>query len=184
MLPAGSIVLVPALCRKDGQRSPTSSRRSPTNGGRVDLCERHNCAVHSTRGRSCDKERPCVREPSGTCGRATILVSMLPTESFLYLRPMTLQALAKGLDVSSAVRRYKTDLLREDRGIQIRRRPNGIRIEVKPRYFECGTLKREGIHDTKTSKPEVHDLLHRMTSFYLNGRRQKTQHSQKDHHVR
>jgi hypothetical protein len=111
-----------------------------------------------------------VREPSGTCGRATILVSMLPTESFLYLRPMTLQALAKGLDVSSAVRRYKTDLLREDRGIQIRRRPNGIRIEVKPRYLECGTLKREGIHDTKTSKLEVHDLLHRMTSFYLNGR--------------
>lgn len=56
-------------------------------------------------------------------------------------RPVPLRALARSLGMSKqevelALRQYEADLLRRDRGICIRRRSNGIRIEVKPQYLE------------------------------------------------
>jgi segregation and condensation protein B len=54
---------------------------------------------------------------------------------------VTLEALAKCLEVSvdeaeEAVREFELDLLGADRGIQLRRRPHGMRIETKPQYAD------------------------------------------------
>ena len=54
---------------------------------------------------------------------------------------VTLEALAKCLEVTvdeadEAVRELELDLLGADRGIQLRRRPHGMRIETKPQYAD------------------------------------------------
>ena len=54
-------------------------------------------------------------------------------------RPVAIQALARCLEVSeeevdAALREFESDLLGADRGIQVRRRPHGVRIETKPQY--------------------------------------------------
>ena len=54
---------------------------------------------------------------------------------------VTLEALAKCLEVSAdeadeAVRELEADLLGADRGIQLHRRPHGMRIETKPQYAD------------------------------------------------
>jgi segregation and condensation protein B len=55
--------------------------------------------------------------------------------------PVAIQALARCLEVSAeevdaALREFESDLLGADRGIQVRRRPHGVRIETKPQYAE------------------------------------------------
>jgi chromosome segregation and condensation protein ScpB len=52
-------------------------------------------------------------------------------------RPVAIQALARCLEVSeeevdAALQEFESDLLGADRGIQVRRRPHGVRIETKP----------------------------------------------------
>jgi segregation and condensation protein B len=54
-------------------------------------------------------------------------------------RPVAIQALARCLGVSeeevdAALQEFESDLLGADRGIQVRRRPHGVRIETKPQY--------------------------------------------------
>jgi len=54
-------------------------------------------------------------------------------------RPVAIQALARCLEVSveevdAALQEFESDLLGADRGIQVRRRPHGVRIETKPQY--------------------------------------------------
>jgi segregation and condensation protein B len=56
-------------------------------------------------------------------------------------RAVTVPALALCLDVTEeevaeALREFEADLLGADRGIQLHRRPQGIRIEIKPRYAD------------------------------------------------
>ena len=56
-------------------------------------------------------------------------------------RPVTIQALAQCLsvgedEVDAALQEFEADLLSADRGIQLRRRPHGIRIETKPQYVD------------------------------------------------
>jgi segregation and condensation protein B len=56
-------------------------------------------------------------------------------------RPVAIQALAQCLEVSeeevdAALREFESDLLGADRGIQVRRRPHGVRIETKPQYAD------------------------------------------------
>jgi len=56
-------------------------------------------------------------------------------------RPVTIQALAQCLsvgedDVDAALQEFEVDLLAADRGIQLRRRPHGVRIETKPQYAD------------------------------------------------
>ena len=56
-------------------------------------------------------------------------------------RPVTIKALAQCLEISEdevdeALREFEVDLLAADRGIQLRRRPQGIRIETKPQYTD------------------------------------------------
>ena len=56
-------------------------------------------------------------------------------------RPVTIQALAQCLsvgedEVDAAMQEFEADLLGADRGIQLRRRPHGIRIETKPQYAD------------------------------------------------
>jgi segregation and condensation protein B len=52
-----------------------------------------------------------------------------------------IRALAQCLEVTEdeadeALREFEADLLAADRGIQLRRRPHGVRIETKPQYTE------------------------------------------------
>jgi segregation and condensation protein B len=54
---------------------------------------------------------------------------------------VSMESLARCLDVTSdeadeALREFEADLLAADRGIQLRRRPHGVRIETKPQYTE------------------------------------------------
>ena len=54
-------------------------------------------------------------------------------------RAVTIEALAQCLEVSEdeadeALREFEADLMAADRGIQLRRRPHGVRIETKPQY--------------------------------------------------
>jgi segregation and condensation protein B len=54
---------------------------------------------------------------------------------------VTMQALALCLEVTEdeldeALREFEADLLGADRGIQLRRRPHGVRIETKPQYAD------------------------------------------------
>ncbi|MGA2171052.1 MAG: SMC-Scp complex subunit ScpB [Terracidiphilus sp.] len=54
-------------------------------------------------------------------------------------RPVTIAALALCLEVTGdeadeALREFEADLLGADRGIQLKRRPHGVRIETKPQY--------------------------------------------------
>ena len=56
-------------------------------------------------------------------------------------RPVAIQALARCLEVSeeevdAALQEFESDLLAADRGIQVRRRPHGVRIETKPQYAD------------------------------------------------
>jgi len=56
-------------------------------------------------------------------------------------RPVAIQALALCLEVSeeevdAALQEFESDLLGADRGIQVRRRPHGVRIETKPQYAD------------------------------------------------
>jgi segregation and condensation protein B len=56
-------------------------------------------------------------------------------------RPVAIQALARCLEVSeeevdAALQEFESDLLGADRGIQVRRRPHGVRIETKPQYAD------------------------------------------------
>jgi segregation and condensation protein B len=56
-------------------------------------------------------------------------------------RPVAIQALARCLEVSEeevdvALQEFESDLLGADRGIQVRRRPHGVRIETKPQYAD------------------------------------------------
>jgi segregation and condensation protein B len=56
-------------------------------------------------------------------------------------RPVTLKALALALDsdepaIEDALRELESDLAAADRGAQIRRRANGIRLEVKPQFAD------------------------------------------------
>ena len=56
-------------------------------------------------------------------------------------RPVTIQALAQCLsvgedEVDAALQEFEADLLAADRGIQLRRRPHGVRIETKPQYAD------------------------------------------------
>jgi segregation and condensation protein B len=56
-------------------------------------------------------------------------------------RPATIQALAQCLnvgedEVDAALQEFEADLLAADRGIQLRRRPHGVRIETKPQYAD------------------------------------------------
>jgi segregation and condensation protein B len=56
-------------------------------------------------------------------------------------RPVAIQALARCLEVSveevdAALQEFESDLLGADRGIQVRRRPHGVRIETKPQYTD------------------------------------------------
>lgn len=74
--------------------------------------------------------------------------------------PVTIQALALCLGVTEdeadeALREFEADLLAADRGIQLRRRPHGIRIETKPQYGELiGRLLPE-----RKSKPMTSQAL-------------------------
>ena len=54
-------------------------------------------------------------------------------------RAVTIASLAECLGVSEdetdeAIREFEADLMAADRGIQLRRRPHGVRIETKPQY--------------------------------------------------
>ena len=54
-------------------------------------------------------------------------------------RAVTIEALAHCLEVTEdeadeALREFEADLMAADRGIQLRRRPGGVRIETKPQY--------------------------------------------------
>jgi segregation and condensation protein B len=54
---------------------------------------------------------------------------------------VAIQALAQCLDVTEdeadeALREFEADLQGADRGIQLRRRPHGVRIETKPQYAD------------------------------------------------
>jgi segregation and condensation protein B len=75
-------------------------------------------------------------------------------------RAVTIQALALCLGVTEdeadeALREFEADLLAADRGIQLRRRPHGIRIETKPQYAELiGRLLPE-----RKSKPMTSQAL-------------------------
>jgi segregation and condensation protein B len=56
-------------------------------------------------------------------------------------RPATIQALAQCLnvgedEVDAALQEFEAALLAADRGIQLRRRPHGVRIETKPQYAD------------------------------------------------
>ena len=56
-------------------------------------------------------------------------------------RAVTVLALAQCLNVTEdevdeALREFEADLLGADRGIQLRRRPHGVRIETKPKYAD------------------------------------------------
>ena len=56
-------------------------------------------------------------------------------------RPVSLAALAECLGVSEdqadeALREFEADLLGADRGIEVRRRPHGVRIETKAQYAD------------------------------------------------
>ena len=56
-------------------------------------------------------------------------------------RPVTIQALAQCLsvgedEVDAALQEFEADLLGADRGIQLRRRPHGVRIETKPQFAD------------------------------------------------
>ena len=56
-------------------------------------------------------------------------------------RPATIQALAQCLnvgedEVDAALQEFEADLLAADRGIQLRCRPHGVRIETKPQYAD------------------------------------------------
>jgi segregation and condensation protein B len=56
-------------------------------------------------------------------------------------RPVAIKALAQCLEVSekevdAALQEFESDLLGADRGIQVRRRPHGVRIETKPQYAD------------------------------------------------
>jgi segregation and condensation protein B len=56
-------------------------------------------------------------------------------------RPVAIQALARCLEVSveevdAALQEFESDLLGADRGIQVRRRPHGVRIETRPQYAD------------------------------------------------
>ena len=56
-------------------------------------------------------------------------------------RPVTLEALAQSLDVTeqeidAALQEFEADLLAADRGVQVRRRGRGIRLEMKPQYAD------------------------------------------------
>jgi segregation and condensation protein B len=56
-------------------------------------------------------------------------------------RMVTIEALAQYLEVTEdeaqeALREFEGDLLAADRGIQLRRRPHGIRLETKPQYAD------------------------------------------------
>ena len=75
-------------------------------------------------------------------------------------RAVTIQALALCLGVTEdeageALREFEADLLAADRGIQLRRRPHGIRIETKPQYADLiGRLLPE-----RRSKPMTSQAL-------------------------
>jgi len=54
---------------------------------------------------------------------------------------VTIRALAECLEVTEdeadeALREFEADLLAADRGIQLKRRPHGVRIETKPQFTE------------------------------------------------
>ena len=56
-------------------------------------------------------------------------------------RPVTLEAVAQSLDVTeqeidAALQEFEADLLAADRGVQVRRRGRGIRLEMKPQYAD------------------------------------------------
>ena len=56
-------------------------------------------------------------------------------------RPVTLSALAECLDVpehevDAAIQELEADLLSADRGVQVRRRAHGIRLEMKPQFAD------------------------------------------------
>ena len=56
-------------------------------------------------------------------------------------RPVTIQTLAQCLslgedEVDAALQEFEADLLSADRGIQLRRRPHGVRIETKPQFAD------------------------------------------------
>jgi segregation and condensation protein B len=64
-------------------------------------------------------------------------------EALLYVadRPVTIKALARCLETSeeeveAALLEYESELLSWDRGIQVRHRPQGVRIETKAPYTE------------------------------------------------
>jgi segregation and condensation protein B len=75
-------------------------------------------------------------------------------------RPVTIQALALCLGVredeaGEALREFEADLLAADRGIQLRRRPHGIRIETKPQF--AGLIGR--LLPERKSKPMTSQAL-------------------------
>lgn len=54
-------------------------------------------------------------------------------------RPVTIQALAQCFNVpeheiNAALQEFEADLQAADRGVQVKRRPHGIRLEVKPQF--------------------------------------------------
>jgi len=56
-------------------------------------------------------------------------------------RPVTIKAFAQCLEITEdeleeALREFEADLLAADRGVQLRRRPHGVRIEIKPQYAD------------------------------------------------
>lgn len=56
-------------------------------------------------------------------------------------RPVTLQDLAQSLDVSeheleAALEELETDLMSADRGVQVRHRGRGVRLEMKPQFSD------------------------------------------------
>jgi segregation and condensation protein B len=56
-------------------------------------------------------------------------------------RPVTVQAMAQCLDASeqeldAALQEYEADLMAADRGVQVKHRPHGVRLEMKPEFAD------------------------------------------------
>ena len=83
-------------------------------------------------------------------------------------RPVAIQALAQCLEVSEeevdvALQEFESDLLGADRGIQVRRRPHGVRIETKPQYADLiGRLQPE-----RKAKPMTSQALETLAIIAL-----------------
>jgi segregation and condensation protein B len=83
-------------------------------------------------------------------------------------RPVTIAALAVCLEVSedvleAALEEYAADLMAADRGIQLRRRPHGLRLETKPQYADLvGRL-----HPERKSKPLTTQALETLAIIAL-----------------